>query len=61
VTTGGQQTESCVELRKLGAVVTDVCCVILRQEKARENLAAQGLTLREFFTMEELDGYAAGK
>jgi orotate phosphoribosyltransferase len=57
VTTGGQQTESANELRKLGADVTDVVCVILRNEKARENLSNIGLKLSELFTMEELNGY----
>ena len=52
VTTGGQVIESVNELRRRGAVVDSVLCVILRNESAREILAAEGLTLIPAFTMD---------
>ncbi len=54
VTTGGQIIESCEELRKLGAVIDSVICVIVRDPKAFDNLSAAGLKLIPLFTMEEL-------
>jgi orotate phosphoribosyltransferase len=54
VTTGGQIIESVEELRKLGAIVTSVMCVIVREDKAFENLKKANLTLLPLFTMEEL-------
>jgi len=42
------------ELRKLGACVDTVVCVILRNPKAVDILAEQGLTLVPAFTMDEL-------
>jgi orotate phosphoribosyltransferase len=54
VTTGGQIIESVKELRELGAVIDSVLCVIVREEKAFENLASAGLKLLPLFTMEEL-------
>jgi len=52
VTTGGQQIESVRELRKLGAKVDTVLCVILRNEDARKAFEAEGLKLVPAFTME---------
>ena len=52
VTTGGQIIESVKELRKLGANIEVVLCVILRDPKAIELLANEGLELRAAFTME---------
>ena len=52
VTTGGQIIESAAELRKAGAVVDDVLCVVLREPVAIENLRREGLTLHYLFTME---------
>ena len=54
VTTGGQIIESVKELRKLGAKIDSVLCVIVREPKAFENLKAAGLNLIPLFTMEEL-------
>ncbi|GJQ64207.1 MAG: orotate phosphoribosyltransferase [Melioribacteraceae bacterium] len=54
VTTGGQIITSANELRELGAIVEDVICVIVREEKAFENLSNAGLKLTPLFTMEEL-------
>jgi orotate phosphoribosyltransferase len=54
VTTGGQIILSAGDLRKLGAQVEYVLCVILRNSSAHEILAKEGLKLRALFTMEEL-------
>lgn len=54
VTTGGQIIESVKELRNLGAIIDSVLCVIVREEKAFENLESAGLKLIPLFDMEEL-------
>lgn len=61
VTTGGQIITSAKELRELGADVTDVICVIVRDPKAFENLEKAGLKLTPLFTMEELKSLAGVK
>lgn len=58
VTSGGQILLSVAELRKLGAVVEDVVCVIDRESGGVENLAKEGLTLHALFTMSELMKHA---
>ncbi len=58
VTTGGQIIESVQELRSLGAKIDSVLCVIVREEKAFENLKSAGLTLIPLFDMEELKNLA---
>lgn len=55
ITSGGQVIESSTELRRLGAVVEDVLCVIDRESGGTEALAAEGLTLRALFRKSELD------
>ena len=55
VTTGGQIFLSVNELRKLGAVVNEVVCVILRGADSRALLAKEGLNLIPLLTMEELE------
>jgi orotate phosphoribosyltransferase len=55
VTTGGQIILSVNDLRKLGAVVTDVVCVILRGADSKALLAKEGLNLIPLLTMEELE------
>jgi orotate phosphoribosyltransferase len=55
VTSGGQVLASCDELRRAGAIVEDVVCVIDRQAGGAEALAAAGLKLRPLFTKEGLD------
>jgi orotate phosphoribosyltransferase len=55
VTSGGQILASCQELRKAGAIVEHVICVIDRQAGATEALAAAGLELRSLFTKKDLD------
>ena len=54
VTTGGQILLSVKELRELGAKIDTVICVIVRDPKAFDKLAEEGLTLKPLFTMEEL-------
>jgi len=54
VTTGGQIVMSANDLRKLGADIEYVLCVIERDIKGRENLKKEGLELLSLFTMEEL-------
>lgn len=54
VTTGGQIILSVKELRDLGAKIDTVLCVIVRDPKAFNKLAEEGLTLKPLFTMEEL-------
>lgn len=58
VTTGGQIIKSADDLRKAGAHIDSVLCVILRDEKGRANLSADSLTLFPLFTMEELKNEA---
>lgn len=58
VTTGGQIIESVNELRALGAKIDFVMCVIVREEKAFENLESANLKLVPLFTMEELKSLA---
>lgn len=52
VTTGGQIIESVKEPRNRGAIIDTVLCVILRDEKAYEILAKEGLKLIPAFTMD---------
>lgn len=55
VTTGGQIILSANDLRKLGAQIEYVLCVIQRNSSAKEILAKEGLNLIPLFTMEELE------
>lgn len=54
VTSGGQIIQSVAELRKLGAVVSDVLCVIDRGAGGPASLAREDLALHALFTMAEL-------
>ena len=54
VTSGGQVIASCADLRRLGATVDRVLCVIDRQAGGAEKLAAEDLELAALFLMEEL-------
>ena len=58
VTTGGQIIESVKELRALGAKIDFVMCVIVREDKAFENLKSANLTLLPLFDMKELKSLA---
>ena len=55
VTSGGQILASCEELRRAGAIVEHVVCVIDRQAGGTEALTAAGLDLRSLFTKKDLD------
>lgn len=54
VTSGGQILDSTHELRKLGAEIRDVLCVIDREAGGVENLAREKLKLHALFRMSEL-------
>jgi orotate phosphoribosyltransferase len=54
ITSGGQVVPSTTELRTLGATVTDVLCVVDREEGGAAALAAIGLRLHPLFTAAEL-------
>ena len=54
VTTGGQVILSATELRRLGACVEHVVCVIERDKRARLNFAERNLELFSLYTMEEM-------
>ena len=54
VTTGGQIIKSVRELRRQGAIVEDVICVIQREKKATVLLAQEGLRLKPLFYMDDL-------
>ncbi|MFB7138465.1 orotate phosphoribosyltransferase [Gottfriedia sp. NPDC056225] len=54
VTTGGQIKLSAEDLKQVGANVTDVLCVIDRQQNGKENLYEAGLSLHSLLTMEDL-------
>jgi orotate phosphoribosyltransferase len=55
VTSGGAILDAARELRKLGAEIEKVLCVIDREGKGRENLAKEGLELIPLFTKTELE------
>ncbi len=57
VTTGGQILLSVEDLRKEGAIVEHVLCVICRDPSAFAKLKEKGLTLLPLFTMEELKNH----
>ncbi|MBE2279685.1 MAG: orotate phosphoribosyltransferase [Ignavibacteriaceae bacterium] len=54
VTTGGQIIWSAEDLRKEGAIVEHVICVIVREDSAFDYLANVGLKLHPLFTMKEI-------
>ena len=54
VTTGGQILLSTADLQRLGADVRAVLCVLERDARGRETLAAQGLRLISLFTRDDL-------
>lgn len=54
VTTGGQVVLSTKDLRSDGAIVSEVLCVISREQGGSEALTSAGLTLRALFTQSEL-------
>lgn len=58
VTTGGQIIASAKELRRLGAQILGVVCVIDREAGATTNLTADGLAFHPLFTMSEIKSLA---
>lgn len=54
ITTGGQVLLSAEDLRKAGADLVGVFCVILRDPQGEKKLNEAGLKLTSLFTMEEL-------
>lgn len=54
VTTGGQVILSTHDLRKAGAIVEDIICVIERNPEGKRNLEEIGLKVHSLYKMEEL-------
>jgi orotate phosphoribosyltransferase len=54
VTTGGQIIISADDLKRIGAKIQAVLCVILRNPESVTNLKKEGLKLLSLFTMDEL-------
>lgn len=54
LTTGGQVIEAAKTLQGMGAIIERVVAVIDRQEGARQNLEAAGLTFESLFTVADL-------
>lgn len=54
ITSGGQVATSTGDLRDLGATVTDVLCIVDREEGGVENLAEHGLRVHAVFTAGQL-------
>lgn len=54
ITSGGQVAHSTAELRRRGAVVTDVLCVVDREEGGISSLAEHGLRVHPLFTASQL-------
>lgn len=61
VTTGGQIIESVRELRKQGAIIDTVLCVILRNPNALDILAKESLQLKPALTMDFIKDVAVQK
>jgi orotate phosphoribosyltransferase len=53
ITTGGQVILSSEDLKKLGANVQNVLCVLLREAKATDILRGKGLALQALLTRED--------
>jgi orotate phosphoribosyltransferase len=58
ITTGGQVVLSAEDLRREGALVQNVLCVISRQQGGEENLKKAGLTMISLFNQEQLKSAA---
>jgi orotate phosphoribosyltransferase len=59
ITTGGQVVLSTADLRKEGAIVKSVLCVISREQGGEENLRKADLELRSLFTQTQLKSAVA--
>ena len=55
VTSGGAILEAVQALRRVGAIISDVVCVIDRQAGGVENLRKEGLSLASLFTKGDLE------
>jgi len=55
ITTGGQVVMSTEDLRRLGAIVGHVLCVIDRSEQGHDRLRAAGLSVSAVFTATDLE------
>ena len=60
ITTGGQVVTSAGDLRRLGAVVDNVLCVIDRSDGSHDRLRAAELELSAVFTADDLAAAAGG-
>lgn len=60
ITTGGQVVLSCEELRKEGALLENVLCVINREQGGSENLAKANLKMTALFTAMDLKDSETG-
>lgn len=58
ITTGGQVILSTEDLRKMGAKVSDVLCVIHRGNGYESKLEEANLKMKALFTMEELKSFS---
>lgn len=54
ITTGGQVVLSAEDLRREGAQVNQVLCVISRQQGGEDKIRAAGLTMSSLFTQDQL-------
>ena len=59
ITTGGQVLMSTEDLRRLGALVSHVLCVIDRSEAGHGQLEAAGIAVTAVFTAADLDRASA--
>lgn len=57
ITTGGAVIDAVREIRADGAYVTEVVCVILRQEEVPEGLRAIGLNVTPLFRLSDLPSF----
>ncbi len=53
-TTGGQIIKSALEIRKLGGIVGNAICVIIRNDNVIHNLKKEGIKLSYMFHMNDL-------
>ena len=58
ITTGGQVVESTTDLRKEGAIINHVLCVINRANGPSEKLQAIDINQLELFTMDQLKSHS---
>ena len=59
VTSGGQIVSSVADMRSVGLQVSDVVCVVDREQGGVDRLREQGLRLKSLFTQSELERYSS--